>query len=344
MRIAIVNHRILAVESLRRIVTASGRHSIAWVADEGQAAVSRCAQDRPDLILMELLMPVMDGNEAIERIMRDSPCAILVVTAYMEEYPDNVFRALRAGALDAVKMPLGLVSDDEPHVEWFLEKLAMLESWSSHGKSVLPSVSTANDVFSRSHDDDEPLVVMGASAGGPNALAQLLAELPANFFAPVVVVQHLDARFVPSLVDWLQQKSRLPVAIVTPCQPPKPGHVLIACTDDHLVMGANRCLVYSEEPRSSIYKPSIDLFFDSVVKHWVGPIAGVILSGMGSDGARGLGQLKNAGHFTLAQDSVSCDVYGMPQAAFELKVVDKVANPGDIASELMRWCNRLAKN
>lgn len=341
MRIAIVNDMVMAVECLRRAVIATGGHDIAWIAGDGQEAVALCAQDRPDLILMDLFMPVMDGVEATERIMRDTPCAILVVTADVAQHADQVFRALGAGALDAVNTPLCAGSADAPSAALFLEKLTTLETW-TRPCPVVAVPGMANAGLARTGTGSEPLVVIGASSGGPNALAELLAELPPDMSVGIVIVQHLDARFVPELVDWLRQKTPLTVTIVQPNQRPALGEVWIACTDDHLIMGPEGRLSYSVEPLGSIYKPSIDVFFETVAEYWQGPVAGIILSGMGRDGALGLGSLKRAGHATLAQDRESCAVYGMPRAAAELRVVDMIANPVGIAYEVARWCERVA--
>lgn len=341
MRIAIVNDMVMAVECLRRAVVASGGHDIAWIAGDGQEAVALCAQDRPDLILMDLFMPVMDGVAATERIMRDTPCAILVVTADVAQHADQVFRALGAGALDAVNTPLCAGTADAPSASLFLEKLATLESW-TRPCPVAALPGSADAKVARSATSNAPLIVIGASSGGPNALAELLAELPPDLGVGIVIVQHLDARFVPELVDWLRQKTPLPVSIVQPNQRPAHGEVWIACTDDHLTMGPGGFLSYSVEPCGSIYKPSIDVFFEAVAEYWQGPVAGIVLSGMGRDGAVGLGTLKRAGHTTSAQDRESCAVYGMPRAAAELRVVDMIANPIGLAYEVARWCERVA--
>jgi two-component system, chemotaxis family, response regulator WspF len=159
------------------------------------------------------------------------------------------------------------------------------------------------------------LLAIGASAGGPSALATLLTALPQNFPASVVVVQHVDERFVIGMAQWLGQYSTLPVQLAREGDRLVPGTVLLAATGDHLVLKTANRLGYTAEPRDYIYRPSVDIFFQSVSRLWPHKAVGVLLTGMGSDGALGLKALRAKGHYTIAQDEASSAVYGMPKAA-----------------------------
>ena len=162
------------------------------------------------------------------------------------------------------------------------------------------------------------LVALGASAGRPAALSSLLAGLPGNFPAAIVLIQHVDEQFVTGLAEWLGKHTALRVGLAREGEEPALGAVLIAGTSDHLVLTRSNRFAYTPEPRDYPYRPSVDVFFESVAKHWHGDVAAVLLTGMGRDGAKGLKTLRNRGHYTIAQDQATSAVYGMPKAAAAL--------------------------
>jgi two-component system response regulator WspF len=178
--------------------------------------------------------------------------------------------------------------------------------------------------------------VIGASAGGPSALATILGALPRDFPAAVVIVQHIDAQFAPSTATWLDDQSALMVRTAREQDLPEPGTALIAATNDHLMFLDSGAIGYTREPRNSHYRPSIDVFFESVANHWKGEAVGVLLTGMGRDGAKGLKALRDAGALTIAQDSASCVVYGMPKSAVELDASAEILPVQKIAPRLLQ--------
>jgi chemotaxis response regulator CheB len=159
------------------------------------------------------------------------------------------------------------------------------------------------------------LVAIGASAGGPAALSVLLRSLPPNFPAAIIIIQHVDERFALGMAEWLGQHCALPVRLANEGDHPQAGTVLLAGTGDHLELTTAGQLGYTPEPREYVYRPSIDVFFRSVSLLWPGRAVGVLLTGMGADGAEGLKALRARGHYTIAQDEASSAVYGMPKAA-----------------------------
>lgn len=330
MRIAIVNDMPLAVEALRRALVADGAHSLAWIARDGAEAVERCARDTPDLVLMDLVMPVLDGAAATRRIMADSPCAILVVTATMQGNSNRVYEALGAGALDVVQTPAGPGGAGmlREKIDWLARRLAAsrpsppVAAGPRLAAGALPAAATG------------ALVAIGASAGGPAALATLLGGLPADFPAATVVVQHIDASFTAGLVSWLGHQSALRVRAAERGCVPMAGEVYVATGDRHLVLEADGRLGLTDEPRDRVYLPSIDVFFESMARNWRRPGAAVLLTGMGRDGAVGLLALRKAGFPTIAQDRASSAVYGMPKAAAELGAAGEVLALNDIPGRL----------
>ena len=336
MRIAIVNDLRIAVEAIRRALVAEGAHSIAWTAADGAEAVLKCAQDTPDLILMDLIMPVLDGVEATRRIMAATPCAILVVTATMQGNSARVFEALGAGALDAVQTPEGLAGAAMlcAKIDFLARRIAGMRLAAESSPRASAAAAPAGVAAEGGGVAAGFLVAIGASAGGPAAVADVLSALPADFPAAVVVVQHIDGQFSQGLVDWLGTRSRLPVRAAQSGERPMAGEVRVAMSEHHLVVDASGRITHSDEPAGHIYLPSIDVFFASMARHWKRGGAGVLLTGMGRDGAAGLLGLREAGFPTIAQDRASSAVYGMPKAAAELGAARDVLPLAEIAPRL----------
>ena len=181
----------------------------------------------------------------------------------------------------------------------------------------------------------EGLVAIGASSGGPPALAKLLADLPENFSASIVIVQHIDEQFADGMAEWLGQHTAWPVRVVKEGDSLAPGTIWLSNAGDHLVLKTVHRLGYVSEPADSAHRPSIDVFFDSVKRLWRGRMVGILLTGMGSDGAAGLKALRAKGHYTIAQDARSSAVYGMPKAAVAIDAAVDVLPLDKIAPKLL---------
>ena len=270
MRIAIVNDVPLAVEALRRVVSSVPDYEIAWIAEDGEAAVRECARSVPDLILMDLMMPRMDGAEATRLIMQRSPCAILVVTATVEGHAPKVFEAMGWGALDAVDTPVLGMSGDPSGASHLLAKIAMLGRLIGRPRPAAKkfSVFAARDGGAGTL----PLVAIGASTGGPAALARVIGGLPPGLDAAVALVQHVDEQFAPGLASWLAGQTGHDVATISPRDRPAAGRVQMASTNDHLVLTQEVTYRYTPEPVEYPYRPSVDVFFQSIARYWPGPI------------------------------------------------------------------------
>jgi two-component system response regulator WspF len=342
MRIGIVNDTVIAREALRRVVMSSREHEIAWTASDGAQAIAMAREDTPDLILMDLFMPGVDGVEATQRIMGESPCAILVVTATVSGHLSKVYQAMGYGALDAIDTPTLGPRGEVSGAAVLLHKIEIIgrllgkpekPAAARRVGAPCPSVAAPSASVDRSLD---PLVVLGASTGGPQALAGILAQLPARFEAGVIIVQHVDAAFAPGLGHWLAEQSRRPVKLIEEGHQPAAGEVLLSITDDHLVLGEDQRLRYSPEPRSACYRPSVDVFFNSVARYWPRPGVAVLLTGMFHDGAQGLLALRRLGWRTIAQDEASSVVWGMPKAAVEIGAAEEVLHLDRIAERITR--------
>jgi two-component system response regulator WspF len=341
MRIAIVNADAGAVAVLHHLLVNRGRHQVAWVAHNGAEAVDRAASDIPDLLLMDLMMPVMNGVEATRRIMAASRCPILIVGAAVEGQPSAVYEALGAGALDAAAMPTVGLTGSWNGAPALLEKIARIDRtfgpvrdentgpFGRHGAATAASGAMIAV---------PPLVGVGASAGGPAAIAAILHGLPREFFGAVVIVQHLDPQFVNGMVEWIAAQSAIPVRVALAGDRPAPGVALVARSEGHLVLDRVGTLRYSLESGDSEVRPSVDLFFKSMVAHWHGRAVGVVLTGMGRDGASGLRALRESGATTIVQDRESSAVFGMPKAAAQMDAASDILPLAEIAPRLASLC------
>ena len=333
MRIAIVNDLSLAVEILRRIVLDSAVHKVAWIAQTGEEAVRKCNADIPDLILMDLFMPDMDGVEATRRIMYASPCPILVVTATMEDNAGKVFEAMGHGALDAINTPMmGSGESARKSRDALLKKIAIIEKLSRN--------SQVSPIQRQSKAAPGPkvssLIAMGASTGGPKALAEILSRMPANLGAGILIAQHVDGEFSAGMAKWLDEQSPLSVRLAEVGAYPSRGTALLAGKNDHLVLTANLDLAYIKEPIATPFRPSVDVLFKSVAAHWPSMGIAVLLTGMGRDGAEGMKMLHRVGWHTIAQDEATSVVYGMPKAARDLGAASEILPIDQIAPAILR--------
>ncbi len=343
MRVGIVNDQRLATEALRRIVASDPEHEVAWTAEDGRQAVERCQRDLPDVVLMDLVMPVMNGAEATREIMLRAPCPVLVVTATVSGNYALVCQALEHGAYDAVCTPtLGDRAPQEAGAQLLLRLKAVDRIRRDMTKGKLDALPTQprTPAVSGSAPAHVPLVAIGTSTGGPQALEKILSSWPADFPAAVVIVQHIAAEFASSLAQWLQRVSKCTVRPAERGDSLAPGTALVAATNDHLVLGSDRRLMYRADPLQNPYRPSVDVFFSSLADHWPTPSVAVLLTGIGRDGAAGLLRLRQGGWHTVAQDEGSSLVYGMPRAAAELGAAKRVLSleqmAGHIAQHVMR--------
>jgi two-component system response regulator WspF len=343
MRIAIVNDVLTIAESLRRVVASVPGYEVAWIARHGEEAVRLAAEDRPDVILMDLVMPVMNGVEATRRIMTSSPCAILLVTATVQGNADMVFDAMGHGALDAIDTPVLGADALGPGRDRLVQKIAMIGKLLGHAppREVTTRVKVAPMAARPPHLP--PLVAVGASTGGPRALATIAAGLPADFPGAMVVVQHVDRVFAPGLAAWLDGQVSLEVRLAEPGERPTPRTILLAATNDHLVVRPDLTLGYTRDPVDYPFRPSVDVFFDSLLRCWPERSVAMLLTGMGRDGAAGMARLHQAGWHTIAQREDSCAVYGMPRAAVELGAATEVLPLEGIAAVLAARVSGLAR-
>ncbi len=328
IRVLVADDSELFRELLVRVVAADPAFDVVAIAADGNAAAALARSVRPDVITMDLNMPDADGFSGIARIMAETPTPILVLTANPEEAVG--FRALSLGALDILEKPQA-TTDLEDFGQLLRSRLRLLA-----GVKVIRHLRGLRErrVAAPRAAVRPDRVAGGAALGGPRALATLLRGLPADFPVPVVVVQHIADGFTEGLASWLGSESRLDVREAVDGAPLRPGRVLLAPTGRHLLV-AEGVARLSDAPPVDTFKPSVTPLFLSAARAYGARACGVLLTGMGRDGADGLRAIKEAGGPTIAQDEATSAVFGMPRAAIELGAVDRVLPLDDIPRALV---------
>lgn len=346
IRILLVEDSPVALVLLQRIFKDVPDMEVVGVARNGQEALALVPTLKPSLICTDLHMPKMDGLELTEEVMSRFPCPILVVSASVQpEDTQTVFRILEAGALDIFPKPrAGLASEYEKAKAELVAKVRILSGVSvfTHRRrsaaTAAPLVPPSAALVTAANDRQPQLLALGASTGGPQALLAILQQLPKTFPVPIVCVQHISDGFLQGLVDWLNANCALRVTIATPGARPLPGVVYFPPERHHLEIGPRGFLTLSPGEPVAGHCPSVTVMFRSVATHCRDAAVGVLLTGMGRDGAEGLQALAQAGSLTIAQDEASCIVFGMPKEAIALGAAQEVLPLEAIAPFLLKRC------
>lgn len=334
--------RVLVVEdsiTVRRVLcdalSSDPELEVVGEAGDGARAIALCEQLRPDVITLDMMLPVMTGLAATEQIMAHCPTPILIVSASTNR--GELFRtyeALAAGAVDVLEKPTG----EEPSGEW--------ETLFRHTVKLVSRVRVITHLRGRARvlraaalpDGPTPsgsveLIALGASTGGPGSLVEILRALPAPFPLPIVVVLHIATAFGTAFAEWLDAQTEHRVELATDGARLAPGLVFMAPPDRHLIVERGRLRLSDSAERHSC-RPSVDVLFESLATDMGGRVAACLLTGMGRDGAGGLLAVRRAGGITVAQDEATSVVYGMPREAVELGAAQHVLGLGEIGSFL----------
>lgn len=312
---------------LARILEREGDIAVVGQSSSGAAAIGLVAQERPDVVLLDLALRDTSGQHVIEQIMALTPTPILVLTS---THSAAAAAALVAGALDALAIPSSWTAELESQLRRRVRQIHQVNVIRHRGGVLAKLV----DRPPAPRGGQQPVVALAASAGGPSILATILAGL-GGLCAPVLVVQHLHPDFTRGLLDWLAGESALPVEIAEHDQSAVPGHVYLAPGGLHLRLAAHLRLELTATP-ATIHRPSADQLFLSVAEHAGSAAVGVLLTGMGDDGARGLLEIHRQRGHTFGQDEASCAVFGMPQAAQRLGAVTDLLPPDRVAPAIHR--------
>jgi two-component system chemotaxis response regulator CheB len=309
-------------------------------AQDGKQAVELCQRHRPDVITMDMMMPVMTGLAAVEYIMAHQPTPILIVSASTNRGElFKIYDALAAGAVDVLEKPTG----EERDGEWERRLLAAVKLVArikviTHPRARLEQRRARTLVEGRLVPlarAQLQVLAIGASTGGPGAVADLLKQLPASFQVPILIVIHMNAPFSKALTDWLDAQTARPVVgaedgmTVASLR----GRAMVAPGGRHLIVRNGRMFL-TDDPERHSCRPSVDVLFDSIAADYGAAAAACLLTGMGRDGAAGLLNIRAAGGLTIAQDEATSVIYGMPREAVALGAANCVLPLGDIGARL----------
>jgi two-component system chemotaxis response regulator CheB len=342
IRILVVDDSPLVRKILVQMLQSEPGFEVVGEARDGKEAVQMTATLRPDVVTMDINMPGVNGLDAIRQIMSTTPTPITVVSSNVSRTNRQIaLSALSAGALTVVEKPKGLTAVDYAEVQAQLATAIRLVA----GVQVV-TLSSRPVEKRRMEEDAQALikvVAVAASTGGPGVLHQIFSLLPHDLSFPIVVVQHITPGFGGGFAKWLNSVTEIEVRIARDGEPVVPGHVLIAPEGKHLTVSPGRIVRLDDSPPINSLRPSADRLFDSVARAYRSSAMGVVLTGMGSDGAEGLAAIWRAGGYTIAQDEASCVVFGMPRVAIERGVVHQVLSPEEIGALILHLDKRYRK-
>lgn len=338
IRVLIAEDSPLIAIMMRELLNQDPEIEVVGWAKNGQEAIQFRNSLNPDVITMDLNMPVLGGLQAIEAIASTRPVPILAVSQTIESRDSDIaFEALRNGAADIMGKPSGFGDAGFLKIkEELISRLKVLariqpkrlvkKSWAD-----LPRLKPSKERARR-----EGVVAIGASTGGPPALAIILKTLPQDFQLPIAIVQHIAPGFLSNLAHWLEAQSHLPVKVATNNVPLKSGTVYLAPDNHHLRIGPDNNILLSDGPPLRGHRPSADELMESAAKSYGKRAAGVLLTGMGSDGAEGLKMIRELGGKTIVQDEATSIVFGMPREAILRGAAEIVSPLERIAEEIVR--------
>ncbi len=346
IRVLIVDDSALIRQFLSHLLSQDQNIEVVGVAHDPTGAWKKIEALRPDVITLDVVMPHMDGLTFLEKLMTTTPMPVLMVSSLTEQGCETALRALELGAVDIVTKPkvdirLGM----EELAEELIEKVKAAAVARVRGKAYVATPKIAPSVVRRAlhaasamSKTTDTIVAIGSSTGGTEAVKEVLEVLPPNS-PPILITQHMPARFTKTWADRMNSLCRISVKEAEDGDSVLPGYALIAPGNYHMTLvrsGARYLVRLNQDPPVNRHRPSVDVTFASVAKHAGANSIGIILTGMGDDGAAGLLQMKQSGAYTIAQNESTCVVFGMPKEAIQAGAVDVVLPLGDIPNALLR--------
>lgn len=336
VKIAIAHQDPMKAHRLRLELSKIQSFQVVWLAYTSADTLKLCLEIAPDVILIDVSIFRQSSSKIIAKIMNQMTCLIVALATNRPHNQALIFEMMGQGAMDVINT--NFLELDVEFKSGFQELLTKLITVTKLVKKNLDEeflpVSSIVPAVQKVYP---PLVVIGSSTGGPAALAEIMKQYPKEPNFATIIVQHVDEQFTTSLSEWLTQQTHLPVQVVKSGIKPVAGSIYLAGENKHLVMNSQMELVYSLKPREKIYRPSVDVFFQSLLEHWPKKGVGVLLTGMGVDGAVGLKALHDHGWFTIAEHRQSCIVYGMPKAAIELNAATEVIPLNEITPRILSY-------
>lgn len=336
IRVLLVEDSPLQLRIIKSILDADPNIEVVGTASNGAEALEILPLLMPDVICTDYHMPVMDGFEFVKRAIKVFPCPILVLSISVQpNQVENIFKLLSAGAIDVMAKPRatgGVIGIDDGAK--LVERIRILNGVKLINRNAKKSTTGANGQCLVPRIHHPKMIVIGASTGGPQAFESMLSHLAKDFFLPIVCVQHISHGFLNGMLTWLGGLSPLFIKTAVHGNTPSPGYMYFPPEGMHLTFSENGAFVLSPPCSADVYCPSIDKLFISAAQVYGESLVGVLLSGMGKDGAAGIKAIFDAGGDTVAQDEDSSIIFGMPSVAINLGVVCNVLKPSQIATYL----------
>jgi two-component system, chemotaxis family, protein-glutamate methylesterase/glutaminase len=340
INVLIVDDSLTSREYLKQIIASDPELAVIGEARDGKEALMLAEKKRPHVIVMDILMPGLNGYEATRAIMETCPTPIVINSALATPgQTEVVFQAMKAGAVAVCQKPAGF---GQPESAELIEKLIRMIKLMSEVKVVrllypkkkLPGTDFTNIASFKHIESRIDIIAIGASTGGPPVLHTILSSLNKNFSTPMIVVQHIAAGFLEGMIEWLSKETALTLKIPKTGERIQAGHVYFSPEDHHMEITPSRHFMITKMGPNELVKRPITHLFNSIAKTFHENSVGILLTGMGADGAQGLKEMNSKGALTLAQSKESSVVFGMPGEAVNLKAATYIFSPAEIASFL----------
>jgi two-component system chemotaxis response regulator CheB len=322
-RVFVVDDSAFIRKALARVLQAEPGLSLVGQAASGAEAVEKIPEADPDLVTLDVAMPGMDGQQVLRALLRWKPdLKVVMLSAHTREGAEATIEALAAGAVDFIDKASFNVMDLDTLRREVIDKLKIWRPGDSKAAATKGAVLAVDDYPAKLAAARCELCVIGASTGGPSAIQRILERIPARFPMPILIVQHMPPGFTGPFADRLRSHSRLEVSEAAEGDRLHPGRALVAPAGRHLRITASLGVVVAAEPADAKHMPSVDVTMKSAAKARPGRVLGILLTGMGQDGAEGMATIRASGGFTIGESEASCVVYGMPRAAEMRNAVD----------------------
>ena len=342
IKVLVVDDSPSVLDLLTYILNSDPKIEVIGTALTGKRALKFLESNKPDVITMDMAMPEMDGLEATRIIMESDPIPIIIVSAsWSPSEVSDTYRALEAGAVSIMAKPRGI---GHPDHNWMaielisavktMSEVKLVRRWSKKQKGKEEPVE---EVPGKEYKKTEiKVIAMGASTGGPPVIHTILSRLPKNLPVPMLIVQHIARGFLEGFKDWLVKSTGYPIHVATNREKLIPGLCYIAPSDFQMEVTANGAIQLNNCDPASILCPSVSCLFQSVAESYGENAMGILLTGMGKDGARELKLMRDKGAITIAQDEISSIIYGMPGEAAKIGAAQYMLSPEQIVEIIIK--------
>ncbi|MGA1823667.1 MAG: chemotaxis-specific protein-glutamate methyltransferase CheB [bacterium] len=340
IKVLIVDDSPTVLEYMQYIINSDDDLDVVGVAKDGKEAMDMAQRMHPDVITMDLHMPVINGYIATKEIMENFPAPIIIMSSHIAtDQSEYNFRAMEAGAVAVVEKPYGPGSpEDDPKIAKMIQTIKLMSEIKVVKRlSKYKKTTNAHSLLSPSRTE---IVAIGVSTGGPPVIKTIISELSKDFPYPILIVQHITSGFLQGMVEWLSKNAPLPIHIANQGDKIKGGHVYFAPDDFHMGIVKKGEIMLSKSEHEYGMRPSVSYLFRTITKTYGRDAIGMLLTGMGKDGAMELKAMRDSGSITIAQNKESSIVHGMPGEAIKLGGVEHILSP----LEIVEFLNYIANN